>query len=127
VVVCLALINAQNLNKNFNKFMKKILPILFLGILINISFINNDSAKADHYKTGIIFADPYVIGCIYDLLDASFGSKCAHRSPKYYYHEGKHKGSWNKAYDRCYNYLRRIGYRKYRNFNNVDYSVECSG
>ena len=72
MVVCLALINAQNLNKNFNKFMKKILPILFLGILINISFINNDSAKADHYKTGIIFADPYVIGCIYDLLDASF-------------------------------------------------------
>ena len=107
--------------------MKKILGIVVLCFAFYVSPTNTIDSKADHYKTGIIFGDPYVIGCIYDLLDASFGSKCAHRSPKYYYHEGKHKGSWDKAYERCYNYLRRLGHRTYRNFNRDDFSVECSG
>jgi hypothetical protein len=107
--------------------MKKLLGIFVFGLLVFLNPINENSAKADHYKKGIIFGDPYVIGCIYDLLDASFGKKCAHRSIKFYYHEGKHKGSWDKAYDKCRNYLRQVGYRKYRNFNSVDYSIECSG
>ena len=107
--------------------MKKLLGIVVLGFVLYFSPSNTIESKADHYKTGMFFADPYVIGCIYDLLDASFGSKCAHRSPKYYYHEGKHKGSWDKAYERCYNYLRRLGHRTYRNFNRDDFSVECSG
>jgi hypothetical protein len=107
--------------------MKKILYLIIFCFLINTNFTKIDHVKADHYKTGLMFADPYVIGCIYDLLDASFGKKCAQRSLKYYYHEGKHKGSWNKAYEKCYNELRQLGYRKYRNFNNTDYSIECSG
>ena len=48
--------------------MKKLLGFVVLGLLFS------SNAKADHYKTGILFADPYVIGCIYDFLDASFGN-----------------------------------------------------
>ena len=100
--------------------MKKLLGILVLGLLFS------SNAKADHYKTGILFADPYVIGCIYDLLDASFGKKCAQRSIKFYFNERKHRGSYDQAYDNCYSYLRRLGVQKYRNFNNEDYQISCS-
>ena len=44
--------------------MKKLLMIIVLGLLWS------GNIKADHYKTGIMFGDPYVIGCIYDLLDS---------------------------------------------------------
>lgn len=100
--------------------MKKFLVFLFLSLLIS------SNAKADHYKTGIMFGDPYVIGCIYDLLDSSFGSKCAQRSIKFYFNERKHRGSYDLAYEKCYSYLRELGYRKYRNFNNEDYQISCS-
>ena len=73
----------------------------------------------------MFFSDPYVSGCIFDLLDASFGKKCAQSSLKYYFHEGKHRGSMNKAFDKCYAELRRTGFRKYRGFNRDDFSVEC--
>ena len=100
--------------------MKKLLAIVVLGLLWS------GSAKADHYKTGIMFGDPYVIGCIYDLLDASFGSKCAQRSIKFYFNERKHRGSYDRAYNNCYSYLRELGYRKYNNFNNETYQISCS-
>ena len=105
--------------------MKKLLGIIVLGFVLYLNPTNINNVKADHYKKGMFFSDPYVSGCIYDLLDASFGKKCAHSSFKYYYHEGKHKGSWDKAYDKCYAELRRTGFRKYRNFNRDDFSVEC--
>ena len=96
-----------------------------LGIFVFV-FLHINISSADHYKKGMFFSDPYVIGCIYDLLDASFGKKCAHRSMKYYFHEGKHRGSLNEAYKKCRNELMRTGSRKYRNFNLEDYSVECN-
>ena len=107
--------------------MRKILGIGILSLSFYLNPLNINNSNADHYNKGFFFADPYVIGCIYDLLDASFGTKCAHRSIKFYYHEGKHKGSWDKAYQDCRNYLRSTAYRKYRDFNNDDYSIECSG
>ena len=59
------------------------------------------------------------------FIIASFGKKCAQSSLKYYFHEGKHRGSMNKAFDKCYAELRRTGFRKYRGFNRDDFSVEC--
>ena len=107
--------------------MKKLFStILVLGLLFYINPLNTNNSNADHYKKGIFFPDPYVIGCIYDLLDASFGKKCAHRSLKYYFSENKHRGSMKEAYNKCYSELRITGHRKYRNFNNEDYSIECS-
>ena len=100
--------------------MKKLLAIVVLGLLLG------GNAKADHYKTGLFFADPYVVGCIYDLLDASFGKKCAQRSPKFYFNERKHKGSYKQAYSKCYSYLRGLGASKYNDFNNEDYQISCS-
>ena len=105
--------------------MKNILGIVALSFILYLNPINIDNAKADHYKKGIFFSDPYVSGCIFDLLDASFGKKCAQSSLKYYFHEGKHRGSMNKAFDKCYAELRRAGFRKYRGFNRDDFSVEC--
>ena len=105
--------------------MKKLLWILILSLLVYINPLNTNNSNADHYKTGMFFADPYVSGCIFDLLDASFGKKCAQSSLKYYFSENKHRGSMKKAYDKCYAELRRTGFRKYRNFNREDFSVEC--
>lgn len=97
----------------------------FLTILLTF-FISNSNVKADHYDKGFLFGDPYVIGCIYDLLDATFGKKCAQRSIKFYFNENKHQGSYNLAYRNCYSYLKTLGYRKYKNFNNEDYQISCS-
>ena len=105
--------------------MNKLLGILVLGFILYLNPINIDSAKADHYKKGIFFSDPYVSGCIFDLLDASFGKKCAQSSLDYYFSENKHRGSMKKAYDKCYAELTRKGFRTYRNFNRQDFSVEC--
>ena len=99
---------------------------MVLGFILYLNPINIDSAKADHYKKGMFFSDPYVSGCIFDLLDASFGKKCAQRSIKFYFSERKHRGSYDQAYDNCYSYLRRLGVQKYRNFNNEDYQISCS-
>ena len=48
---------------------------------------------SDHYKTGFFFSDPNYRGCIwvYDIVDGK--NSCVERSPKFYFHEGKHKGS----------------------------------
>ena len=106
--------------------MKKLLGIVILSLLVYINPLNTNNSNADHYNRGFFFADPYVIGCIYDLLDASFGKKCAQRSIKFYFNERKHRGSYDQAYDKCYSYLRRLGVQKYRNFNNEDYQISCS-
>ena len=105
--------------------MKKLLGMFVLSIILSFHPVSFNNTKADHYDKGILFSDPYVRGCIFDLLDATFGKKCAHRSLKYYFHEGKHRGSMQEAYDKCYAELRRTGIRKYRNFNREDFSIEC--
>jgi nuclear transport factor 2 (NTF2) superfamily protein len=94
-------------------------------LFILIFGMSSANLKADHYKIKGWFQDPYVEGCIYDLLDASFGKRCAQISVRYYFNEAKHKGSYMKAYENCQNYLEELGHRKYRNFNSDDFSIEC--
>ena len=106
--------------------MKKLKFFICALLFILIFVISSFDLKANHYNRGNWFGDPYVQRCIYDFLDASFGLKCAQISPKYYFHEGKHKGSLNMAYKNCYDYLEKLGHRKYRNFNKEDFSIECS-
>ena len=63
---------------------------------------------SDHYKTGFLFSDPNYRGCIwvYDIVDGK--NSCVERSPKFYFHEGKHKGSMAKAKNQCVRYLRSM-------------------
>ena len=114
--------------------MRKICLITFIGLLTT-STVNSGEITQNGkvYSTGTLSfgADPYVIGCIYDTLDASFGSKCAQRSLKWYFNEGKYPGSLNEAYEKCRNDLYRRGINKYVNFarglSEGDYTIECSG
>ena len=77
--------------------MKKLFTLLLL--IPSLSY-------GDHYKTGIIFADPNYQGCIwvYDLIKDK--NKCVERSPKFYFNESKHPGSMSKAERQCKSYLR---------------------
>ncbi len=77
--------------------MKKLLIILLLIPSLSIG---------DHYKTGMIFADPNYQGCIwvYDLIKDK--NKCVERSPKFYFNEQKHQGSMKKAERQCKRYLK---------------------
>ena len=63
---------------------------------------------SDHYKTGLIFADPNYQGCIwvFDVLRGK--NKCVEKSPKFYFNEKKHKGSMKTAERQCKSYLRSI-------------------
>ena len=113
--------------------MKKVLVIVILSLLMTNNLISKEiTINGEKYNTGTFGfgADPYVIGCIYDNLDASFGKKCAHRSFRHYFNEGKYPGSWNRAFQKCQNELLRTGTRKYVNFrrglNDGDYSIICS-
>jgi len=113
--------------------MKNIL-IIFIIFFLNISKVNTaeTNQNGEIYNTGTwgFGQDPYIIGCIYDLLDASFGMKCAHRSYEWYYDEATYKGSRQRAYQKCYNELYSYGSRKYVNFRNSlnggDYTIECN-
>ena len=114
--------------------MKKLLMILILSFLTTSNANTGEiTQNGEVYSTGTFGfgADPYVIGCIYDLLDASYGSKCAQRSFKWYFDEATYPGSYDRAYRKCYNELFRTGTRKYVNFkrglNEGDYTIECSG
>jgi hypothetical protein len=113
--------------------MKNII-IIFILFFLNVSKVNSGeiNQNGEIYNTGTwgIGEDTYVIGCIYDAVDSSFGTKCAHRSSKWYYYEPKYQGSLNRAYQKCKNELYNYGSKKYVNFrsslNDGGYEIDCS-
>ena len=59
---------------------------------------------SDHYKTGILFQDPYIFGCVYEDIHSQNGyegTKCAMQSPRFFWNEKKHIGSEEKAKRDC--------------------------
>ena len=106
--------------------MKKLLVILLLVFLAHGAWADHDDIYVNpggKFDDGFWFPDPTVGGCIYD--EHRKGLLCG----DWRYNEGKVKGSFQYALDRCYGDLNKAGRKKYRGFSSKikhgDWTIFC--
>ena len=105
--------------------MRKLLLILLLLCPAHGAWADYDIDvnPGGRFKEGIFRGDPYVSGCIRNEYNKAL--ICG----RWRFHEGKVKGSWDYAMDRCYSDLYSAGSRKYGDFSskiNQIWSIDCN-